>query len=237
MGKPSIFLFLFRLGGSHCKKNNQSINPSKHIHAHHPSKDQQKKTPPHPKPSTTQSNTDTNHRWAAKESIIKAHSPTRQLYMRDILIRTSASTGAPYGIVLDTRLPNTSSPEQIHAEVFASLQASRARSGDYTDPPATDSSATGPEQKSILSETGVLDVEAVEEALKRDEEREVGVEVGRGGDREGRRWEEEEAEVQGQVVRVSISHDGEYAVGMCMAPVMDLVGDVGGEAAARMEGL
>lgn len=156
--------------------------------------------------------------------------------MRDILIRTSASTGAPYGVVLDTRLPNSSSPEQIHAEVFASLQASRISSGGYADPSATGSSITKPE-KSIISEIGILDVEAVEEALRRDEEREVGSEAGRGGDREGRRWEEEEEEVQGQVVRVSISHDGEYAVGMCMAPVMDLVGDVGGEAAARMEGL
>lgn len=37
----------------------------------------------------------------------------------------------------------------------------------------------------------------------------------------------------GQIVKVSISHDGEYATAVCMAAVEPSPGDVGGEAAAR----
>lgn len=39
----------------------------------------------------------------------------------------------------------------------------------------------------------------------------------------------------GQVVKISISHDGEYATAVCMAAVEPSAGDVGGEAAAREE--
>jgi holo-[acyl-carrier protein] synthase len=41
-------------------------------------------------------------------------------------------------------------------------------------------------------------------------------------------------EVPGQVARISISHDGEYATAVCMAAENPLPGDVGGETAARM---
>lgn len=37
----------------------------------------------------------------------------------------------------------------------------------------------------------------------------------------------------GQIVKISISHDGEYATAVCMAAVEPSPGDVGGEAAAR----
>ena len=40
-------------------------------------------------------------------------------------------------------------------------------------------------------------------------------------------------ELDGQIVRLSISHDGDYAYAVCMAPTMLEPGDVGGEAAAR----
>ena len=40
-------------------------------------------------------------------------------------------------------------------------------------------------------------------------------------------------ELDGQIVRLSISHDGDYAYAVCMAPTMPEPGDVGGEAAAR----
>jgi holo-[acyl-carrier protein] synthase len=37
----------------------------------------------------------------------------------------------------------------------------------------------------------------------------------------------------GQMVQISISHDGAYATAMCIAPEEPMPGDVGGEAAAR----
>lgn len=40
-------------------------------------------------------------------------------------------------------------------------------------------------------------------------------------------------ELDGQIVRLSISHDGDYAYAVCMAPTMLEPGDVGGEVAAK----
>lgn len=145
--------------------------------------------------------------------------------MRDIIIRTSPTTGSPFGIVLDRRLDGTS-PEDIHAAVFASLQESREVGGAYTAPV----DAT-PRAKPILSNDGQLDLGAVEDALRADEEKEFAWFGERSKDYGSVPMEED---VEGQVVKVSISHDGDYCVGMCIAPVMDVPGDVGGEAAARM---
>lgn len=41
-------------------------------------------------------------------------------------------------------------------------------------------------------------------------------------------------ELEGQIVKISISHDGDYATAVCLAPEEPMIGDVGGEAAARM---
>lgn len=40
-------------------------------------------------------------------------------------------------------------------------------------------------------------------------------------------------ELHGQIARLSISHDGEYATAVCIAAIEPAQGDVGGEAAAR----
>ena len=42
-----------------------------------------------------------------------------------------------------------------------------------------------------------------------------------------------EDERSGQIVKVSISHDGEYATAVCLAAEEPVQADVGGEAAAR----
>lgn len=39
--------------------------------------------------------------------------------------------------------------------------------------------------------------------------------------------------ISGQVARISISHDGDYATAVCLAAEEPMEGDVGGEAAAR----
>jgi len=41
------------------------------------------------------------------------------------------------------------------------------------------------------------------------------------------------SELHGQIARVSISHDGDYATAVCLAAEEAMPGDVGGEAAAR----
>lgn len=44
---------------------------------------------------------------------------------------------------------------------------------------------------------------------------------------------EQTNELPGQIGKISISHDGDYAVAVCMVAEEPAVGDVGGEAAAR----
>lgn len=46
--------------------------------------------------------------------------------------------------------------------------------------------------------------------------------------------EESDHDPAGQMVALSISHEGEYATATCIAPLGEVPGDVGGEAAARM---
>lgn len=41
-------------------------------------------------------------------------------------------------------------------------------------------------------------------------------------------------ELEGQIARISISHDGDYATAVCMTVDEPMAGDVGGEAAARI---
>jgi holo-[acyl-carrier protein] synthase len=45
--------------------------------------------------------------------------------------------------------------------------------------------------------------------------------------------ETQKKDYDGQIVPISISHDGEYATAVCIAPVEPVPGDVGGEAEAR----
>lgn len=45
-------------------------------------------------------------------------------------------------------------------------------------------------------------------------------------------WEQND-DLPGQIARISISHDGDYATAVCLAAEEVLPGDVGGEAAAR----
>ncbi|GAB7354250.1 hypothetical protein MBLNU459_g4785t1 [Dothideomycetes sp. NU459] len=158
-------------------------------------------------------------RWAAKEAVIKACSP-RKLFMRDIMICTSPVTGAPFGIVLDRRLDDGSTPDAIHSAVRSSLQ-------DGGEEPKPD-----PTPKSIISQDGQLDLGAVEDALKIGEDEDMPELRSRAQSPTASAQVDDD--VEGQIVKVSISHDGDYCVAMCMAPVMDLPGDVGGEAAARM---
>lgn len=41
------------------------------------------------------------------------------------------------------------------------------------------------------------------------------------------------SDIEGQVVRLSIAHDGDYATAVALVPTEPMLGDVGGEAAAR----
>ena len=46
-------------------------------------------------------------------------------------------------------------------------------------------------------------------------------------------WHMQNDDIPGQIAKISISHDGEYATAVCLAAEEPRPGDVGGEAAAR----
>jgi len=46
-------------------------------------------------------------------------------------------------------------------------------------------------------------------------------------------WYMQDDDLPGQIAKVSISHDGDYATAVCLAAEEPMPGDVGGEAAAR----
>lgn len=197
-------------------------------------------------------------RWAAKEAIIKAYSPYRRLYMRDIEIWTQSTstrpnnsapvttdaiaardmpdtgqTGAdtlsdltgqepspqPYGIVLDRPRKEDDGPDRLRAEeIYSRWKATKPR---------------------ILDAEGTLDLNAVCEALSSETPSRPAPSSPTGASasasasassqqdapthststilRDLAHRDRDINDTEGQTVRISISHDGEYCIATALA--------------------
>lgn len=142
--------------------------------------------------------------------------------MRDIEIRTSPITKAPFGIILDQK---PASKKQLRAaEIFNELHKERLERLE---------SVAGKAKVKILGKEGQLDFDAVLTALNekgegKEEDTSAlnGREFAKLSDRKAVKEEielEYEA-IEGQIVHVSISHDGEYVVATALAPVLHATG-------------
>lgn len=138
--------------------------------------------------------------------------------MRDIEIRTSPITKAPFGIILDQQPETTKQPRA--AEIFHEFHKEQLERLE---------SVAGKAKVKILGKEGKLDLDAVLTALddkKEGIEEEAnalnGREIAKISDRKAVKEEiEREYEaIEGQIVQVSISHDGEYVVATALAPVL-----------------
>lgn len=163
--------------------------------------------------------------------------------MRDVEIRTSVSTNAPYGIVLDKRKTNRVQPTSRFTTGAVTTRPSSAREvfetykreieearwekknkalGKETDIERERSNEASKSEESakrdILSPDGILDFGAVMKALEEDGPSEE--ENDAADENNGERKEEDvEEDVDGQIVLVSITHDAGYVVATALSPI------------------
>lgn len=142
--------------------------------------------------------------------------------MRDIEIRTSPVTKAPFGVILDQELETT---KQLRAaELFNEFHKEQLKQLE---------SVAGKDKVKILGKEGKLDFDAVLTALKekedgREEEASTlnGREIAKISDRKAVKEDiqREYEAIEGQIVQVSISHDGEYVMATALVPVLHSTG-------------
>lgn len=149
-------------------------------------------------------------RWAAKEAIIKAVKP-RILTPHEIIILHESmsiqnSDREVYAIVLDR--PDLSLIDELSGRAE---QADKSSSNEEEHKEGS-SGELKPTDKPSSNEKTLLT----------------------------QKWDKSGGEtskpldlLDGQIVKLSISHDGEYAFAVCIAPEMPRLSDAGGKAAAR----
>lgn len=138
--------------------------------------------------------------------------------MSDVEIHTRRD--GPFAIVLDKSRPPSDDGDGAPALEDLLKAAKAART------PSVKEDSAGDVEVIIDSATGPTPTETSHD--------EGGVEVlGVNSPRYVAAAEEALATAEGQVVRISISHDGEYSVATAIAAIEPSEGDVGGEAAAR----
>lgn len=174
-------------------------------------------------------------RWAAKEAIVKACT-WRRLTFSDIQIRTNTS---PTAAVAAARELNrkTGKPRKgkndLELEIESDINANTlATYGVILDKPAQRGTNRIKGVGSLPLCAPVLQSQNSSESEEQDANKsaekaefDAPVDVDADGGEAG------------QVVKISISHDGEYATAVCLACMEPRVGDVGGEAAAREVGV
>ncbi|KAK4498865.1 hypothetical protein PRZ48_009375 [Zasmidium cellare] len=190
-------------------------------------------------------------RWAAKEAVIKAVG-YRRLTMMDVEILRSSKRnvlGGVFALIRDP--PRPSDPgvtDGSGGNVFPSKEHAATRRFRIVRSPQD--AAFG------ASDEGVAESETLEEALGENSAARKAVPTESSGlirtvqstsklqdvsydsssnpNVESRSLEEVYGELEGQIAKVSISHDTGYATAVCLAADEPMDGDVGGEAAARM---
>ncbi|KAI5199094.1 hypothetical protein E4T39_06455 [Aureobasidium subglaciale] len=180
-------------------------------------------------------------RWAAKEAIVKAFAAKRRLVLREIEIRRDARTKEPFGIVLDEEVAGGKVEYQSAKEVYANLvqkwrlrdRMERESVKDVaTSTPTSTSTSTSIPQ--ILDKDGTLDFNAFQAALTFTQSKGPRIIKTPVADRRDRfqlaaleaeynrmidvdRKADDILEMKGQIVKISISHDGEYCVATALA--------------------
>jgi len=136
-----------------------------------------------------------NHRWAAKEAVIKAVR-YRRLTFWDVQIigsRSSPGTGPVYALILDSK----GSGHTPHGRGVRQWDVTAILQNDLND---------------VLHQHGAANLQRDGSAAE---------------------TQDYDPDPDGQVAKVNISHDGDYATAVCLAVDLPRDGDVGGEAAAR----
>lgn len=213
-------------------------------------------------------------RWAAKEAVIKAYAAERRLMLGDVEIRKDAKTKQPFGVVRDE---DEGKRYEDAKEVFGKLRrrwemrneieslqgqgqggaggeegelsrhTARKEDSPQQEPTTLEPETAAAPTPSILSEKGILDLNAVTKLLDQDPKttassapqeaqqhnqtsdqqhtptqprnRLTQLEEEMKHLRKQEQAEDAFNNLQGQIVKLSISHDGEYCVATALAAV------------------
>ncbi|KAK3704786.1 hypothetical protein LTR37_013617 [Vermiconidia calcicola] len=164
-------------------------------------------------------------RWAAKEATIKAVQ-YRRLSFHDVVIRSPVYGEKMSAVILD-KPSMDNRPIEHEISILNQLLPQNGIQQDRIDlqkplraiPLKRD---TSPSAQTFTDERR-NPVEADASNATGDENHEAG----KSGD------EDASEELSGQIAKISISHDGDYATAVCLVAEEPMPGDVGGEAAAR----
>ncbi|GIZ43833.1 hypothetical protein CKM354_000704600 [Cercospora kikuchii] len=188
-------------------------------------------------------------RWAAKEAAIKAVKP-RKLTLMDVEILQYPETKELFALIRDRtyvhqrqrlvvggtiRLAlgdsadssNVTIGERVSRRMILDEESQPAANGETSYEPTITESTSQPAAhdealyKPIDPESTILQTESDEMLARSFREKPT-------------YQDQDDDEVPGQVAIISISHDGDFATAVCVAPQENLPGDVGGEAAARL---
>ena len=132
----------------------------------------------------------TTDSWSAKEAIIKAYSPRRRLYMRDIEIHQDQTDGSPLAIVLD----------ETRAQLDDHDASLRSRCQVHNE----EENATSTSRTETFVNRDESDGESYGETLF---------------DHSARKTLPVPSDTHGELVRISISHEEEYCVAVAIVPV------------------
>ncbi|KAJ9635857.1 hypothetical protein H2201_000148 [Coniosporium apollinis] len=183
-------------------------------------------------------------RWAAKEAVVKACGPPRIGFGRMLVM--GRETGEPFAVVCDKyvwrepledwvkRFGGKGMPEE-------GVNPERDAVRDADESWQEEGEVLERFFKSGLDKLPRLSSKGRQPEHNRSRQDEVGPDMRQdeGQTRDSRpkayltMHDVDFDELHGQIARLSISHDGEYATAVCIAALEPAQGDVGGEAAAR----
>ena len=181
--------------------------------------------------SWSRSATNYSHRWAAKEACIKAAS-WRRLTFHDVVIFPTENGGGLRAVILDL-IGNDGGVDQLTSQGSKSVgqvntrrYPSSATNQDEYLPMLSKHSPTKLDPR--CPDEQIIDADPLGEDPS--SQHAVDHEIATGHSAPSH---EQYSGLSGQIARISISHDGDYATAVCLAVQEPSDGDVGGEADAR----
>lgn len=183
-------------------------------------------------------------RWAAKEAVVKACGPARVGFGRVLVM--GRENGEPFAVVCDEYIWREPLEDWVRRFGGKGLPkemktSERAVVGDADESWQEEGEALEQFFKSGLDKVPRSSYRARQAEYNGTRQDELGSDVRPDGEqtRDSRpraylaMQDVDFDELHGQIARLSISHDSEYATAVCLAAIEPMQGDVGGEAAAR----
>jgi phosphopantetheinyl transferase (holo-ACP synthase) len=169
-------------------------------------------------------------RWSAKEATIKA-TTWRRLSFHDILVLRSRSHGGLVAVILDKVAGDSNGTLAAAMNDTDGLERPQDRSMSEVDERTDGRIHIRPDRLSDEEPRHAEKKQRLSNGDEADDSLPQHFAAASGDD--SHFIEDQSDDLSGQVAKISISHDGEYATAVCLAAIEPMEGDVGGEAGAR----